>query len=135
MTPASPAVRFPAQKNTDGDAAQEARRRSMSGEVTAASAEVMGERGSFLDCPGSIEFAQDARAALMVVDIAVIVCEPEIERALTLAPLFHFLDQHKIPHMLFINKMDVANARVREVLEALQSVSRDRKSTRLNSSH
>lgn len=111
------------EKNTVGDASQEARNRSMSVEVTAASAEFMGERWSFLDCPGSIEFAQDARAALMVADIAVVVCEPEVERALTLAPLFHFLDRYEIPHMLFINKMDTASARVREVLEALQSVS------------
>src|SRR3546814_1510604 len=95
----------------------------MSVDVTAASAEFMDERWSFLDCPGSIEFAQDARAALMVADIAVVVCEPEVERALTLAPLFHFLDRYEIPHMLFINKMDTASARVREVLEALPSVS------------
>src|SRR3546814_7116073 len=74
------------EKNTVGDASQEARNRSMSVEVTAASAEFMGERWSFLDCPGSIEFAQVARAALMVADIAVVVCEPEVERALTLAP-------------------------------------------------
>ena len=50
-------------------------------------------------------------------------CEPEVERALTISPLFRFLDEHKIPHMIFINKMDTANARVREVLAALQSVS------------
>src|SRR3546814_1554142 len=32
-------------------------------------------------------------------------------------------DLYEIPHMLFINKMDTASARVLEVLEALQSVS------------
>src|SRR6185369_6992013 len=40
-----------------------------------------------------------------------------------LAPLFKFLDDRKIPHLLFINKMDVAAHRVREVLQALQGVS------------
>ncbi len=40
----------------------------------------------------------------------------EVERALTLGPLFKFLDDHEIPHMVFINKMDTASARVSEVL-------------------
>ncbi len=109
--------------NTVGDASPEARARNMSIEVTAAAAEFLGEQWHFLDCPGSVEFSQDTYAALMVADVAVVVCEPEASRALTLAPLFHFLDQRNIPHMVFINKMDTANDRVREVLEALQSVS------------
>src|SRR5256886_10020818 len=41
-----------------------------------------------------------------------------------------------LPILLFINKLDTASARVRDVLAALQSYSdQDRKSTRLNSSH
>ena len=40
-----------------------------------------------------------------------------------MAPLFKFLDDHAIPHMVFINKMDTASARVSEVLGALQGVS------------
>src|SRR5215510_15048382 len=83
----------------------------------------LGEKWTFLDCPGSIELTQEAQNALVVADAAVIVCEPEVSRALTLAPLFKFLDDRKIPHMLFINKMDIAAHRVREVLSALQGVS------------
>jgi len=37
----------------------------------------------------------------------------------TISSLLRFLDQHQIPHMIFINKMDTANARVRDVLAAL----------------
>jgi elongation factor G len=40
-----------------------------------------------------------------------------------LSPLFKILDDHQIPHMVFVNKMDTASARVSEVLAALQSVS------------
>lgn len=109
--------------NTVGDASPEARARSMSTEVSVASAEFLGEQWHFLDCPGSIEFAHDTYAALMVADIAVVVCEPEASRALTLSPLFHFLDTHQIPHIVFINKMDHANDRVRELIDAMQSVS------------
>lgn len=109
--------------NTVGDAAPEARARNMSTEVSIASAEFLGEQWHFLDCPGSVEFAHDTYAALMVADIAVVVCEPEVSRALTLSPLFHFLDQHEIPHIVYINKMDHSNDRVRELMEAMQSVS------------
>jgi len=109
--------------NTVGDASEEARARNMSTEISAASAEFLGEQWHFLDCPGSVEFAQDTYSALMVADVAVVVCEPEVSRALTLGPLFHFLDKHQIPHMVFINKMDHSNDRVGELLEAMQSVS------------
>ncbi len=109
--------------NTAGDASPEARARRMSTEVSVGSAEFLGERWSFLDCPGSVELSQETQNTLMAVDAAVIVCEPEVSKALTLAPLFKFLDDHSVPHMLFINKMDTAAHRVREVLEALQAVS------------
>src|SRR5262245_10327046 len=109
--------------NTVGDSAPEARARKMSVEVNAATTEYLGEKWTFLDCPGSIELTQEAQNALVVADVAVIVCEPEVSRALTLAPLFKFLDDRKIPHMLFINKMDTAAHRVRDVLAAVQGVS------------
>ncbi len=108
---------------TVGDSAPEARARQMSSEVNIATTGFLGDKWTFLDCPGSIEFAQECHNALMVADIAVIVCEPVVERAMALAPLFKFLDEHRIPHLLFINKMDSAAQRVREVLAALQHVS------------
>jgi elongation factor G len=109
--------------NTVGDSTPEARARKMSVEVTAASAEFLGEQWTFLDCPGSVELGQETQHALMVADAAIVVCEPEVAKALTLSPLLKFLDDHKIPHMLFVNKMDIAAHRVREVMEALQAVS------------
>src|SRR3546814_14394074 len=66
------------------------------------------ETWSFIDCPGSIELAQDVRSALMGVDVAVVVAPPEPARCLTLAPIFKLLDDHQIPHVLFVNRMDKA---------------------------
>ncbi|MGH6934536.1 MAG: elongation factor G [Dongiaceae bacterium] len=109
--------------NTVGDSAAEARARKMTVELNVASTEFLGEKWTFLDCPGSIELKQETQNALMIADTAVIVCDPEVSKALTLAPLFKFLDDRKIPHMLFINKMDTAAYRIRDVLSALQSVS------------
>jgi elongation factor G len=116
--------------NTVGDSVIEARDRQMSVEVSAASTEYQGIRFTFLDCPGSIEFAQETYNALIGVDAVVIVCEPLSTRVLSLAPLFKFLDDWEIPHLVFINKMDrmtcdgdACGYPYREILDALKSVS------------
>src|ERR687885_14261 len=116
--------------NTVGDGAAEARDRQMSVEVSVASTDYQGTRFTFLDCPGSVEFAQETYNALIGVDAAVVVCEPVSDRTLTLAPLFKFLDDWEIPHLVFINKIDRActdettcGSNFTEVIEALKSVS------------
>ena len=109
--------------NSVGDHSQEARARQMSTELNVANASFLGDRWTVLDCPGSVELLHEAQAATLVSDVAVVVVEPEVERALTISALLRFLDRHKIPHMIFINKMDTASARVRDLLAALQSVS------------
>ncbi len=109
--------------NSVGDSAPEARARQMTTEPNFAHCSYLDETWSFIDCPGSIELAQDIHAVLMGVDVAVVVASPEPERALTLAPIFKFLDDYQIPHILFVNKMDKATLRVRDLLESLQSVS------------
>lgn len=109
--------------NTVGDSAAESRDRHMSVEVSAASTEYNGTRFTFVDCPGSVEFAQETYNALIGVDAAIVVCEPIRDRVLTLAPLFKFLDDWEIPHIVFVNKMDRANIHVLETLHALKAVS------------
>src|ERR1700722_10517179 len=108
---------------TVGDHSAEARARQMSTEMNAAEATFLGDRWTILDCPGAVELAYDAQQAMLAADVAVVVCEPEVERAVTVSALLRFLSRHDIPHMIFINKLDTASARVREVLAALQSYS------------
>jgi elongation factor G len=109
--------------NSVGDHAPEARARSMSTEINIANANFLGDPWTILDCPGSVELLYEAQQAMLVADTVVVVCEPEVERAITVSALLHFLARHDIPHMLFINKLDAASARVRDVLAALQSLS------------
>lgn len=109
--------------NTVGDASPEARDRQMSVEVNAASTEYGGIRFTFLDCPGSVEFAQETYNALVGVDAAIVVCEADTDRVLTLTPLFQFLDDWEIPHLIFINKMDRAKSQFVDLLQALKTVS------------
>ncbi|HBY28664.1 MAG TPA: elongation factor G, partial [Bradyrhizobium sp.] len=60
-----------------GDASPEARQHKMGVGLTAATTTFMGDSYTFIDCPGSIEFAHDMRAALPAVDAAVVVCEAD----------------------------------------------------------
>jgi elongation factor G len=110
--------------NSVGDHSPEARARQMSTELNVAQAAFLGDPWTILDCPGSVEMLYEAEGAVLASDVAVVVCEPEVERALTISPLLRFLDRHDIPHMIFINKLDTASAaRVRDLMAALQSVS------------
>ena len=109
--------------NTVGDASTEARARQMGVEVNAVSFEHEGLNFTMLDCPGSIEFAQEARNALLGIDAAVVVVEPVAERMITIAPILNFLDKNNIPHLVFINKMDRSEVRYRDLLQALRDVS------------
>ena len=109
--------------NTVGDSSPESRDHQMTVEPNFAHAEYLGDRWSFIDCPGSVELSQDSRNALMAADVAILVAEPELDRALTLGPIFRFLEDFQIPHMLFVNKMDKGHARAKDLLETLQAVS------------
>ncbi|MCU0549640.1 MAG: elongation factor G [Leptolyngbya sp. Prado105] len=110
-------------KNTVGDSSQESRDRQMTVEINAAHTVYEDVRFTFLDCPGSVEFAQESLNAMIGVDAVVVVCESVVDRVLTLSPLFKFLDDWEIPHFVFLNKMDRADVDFMEVLHALKTVS------------
>ncbi len=72
----------------------------------------LGDRWSVLDCPGSVEFAHETEAALAIVDIAVLVCDPQPGRAMAAAPLLKRLAEQGVPHIVFINRIDTLDGRV-----------------------
>ena len=103
----------------------DARQRAMGTEIRLGHCSFMDEPWALLDCPGSVEFAQDQAAALAVADLALIVCEPDPARAATLAPAFHALEAAGLPAMVFVNKGDMlGETPVRDTLAALQAHSR-----------
>ncbi|MZR32429.1 elongation factor G [Sneathiella litorea] len=105
-----------------GDSSKEARERQMGVEVNAAHAQYLGDEFTILDCPGSIEFFQETENALAGVDAAVVVCEPESERVLTLSPLLKSLQEKGLPTFIFVNKMDKAYGSVHDLFNSLQAV-------------
>ena len=112
-----------ADGNSVGDATPEARQRHMTVELNVASTRYGDLEFTFLDCPGSVELQQETNHALMGVDGAILVCEADPDRVLTLAPLMQFLDRWEIPHLVWINKLDRGNGSFAEVLAALRQVS------------
>jgi elongation factor G len=109
--------------STVGDGAPEARSHGMSVEINAASADFLGDTYTFLDCPGSIEFMQEAHAALAGCDAALVVCEPDDKKTPALQLILKELDKLKIPRFLFINKIDKSENKLTEVLSYLQPAS------------
>jgi elongation factor G len=101
----------------------EARSRTMSTEVRLGHCSYLGDPWAILDCPGSVEFAQEAARAIGVADIAVVVCEPSPARALAVAPLLKLLEARRVPRLVFLNKLDMPDVSVRETLAALQAYS------------
>jgi elongation factor G len=111
------------EKNTLGDASQEAREHGMSVELNVAETEFLGDTYTFVDCPGSIEFQSDAIAALTACDAAIVVCEPDNKKVAALQLILKQLENRGIPHLLFLNKIDKTEAKIRDVLPALQPAS------------
>ncbi|MDP2697168.1 MAG: elongation factor G [Thalassospira sp.] len=109
--------------NTIGDYSADSRERGMSTLLTVAKTTWLDEEWHFIDCPGSVDFAQDSREAAMICDVAVVVIEPDPAKIMTAAPILKYLDRGRIPHLIFINKADHAGVRLRDTLSALQDIS------------
>jgi len=110
--------------STVGDNSKEARDHRMSVELSVATTTFMDDSFTFIDCPGSVEFIHDMRAALPAVDAAVVVCEADEKKVPQLQLLLRELEDLQIPRFLFLNKIDKADKRIRETLQMLQPASR-----------
>lgn len=92
-------------------------------EVQFTAIDFMGDHYALLDTPGAVDFLADADFALPAADMAIVVADSDPDKAVLLQPFMKTLEDMQIPHALFINKIDQARGRIRDLLEALQSVS------------
>ncbi len=106
-----------------GDSSPESRQRGGSTELNLYNFEYLGDSFAILDAPGSIGFAADGARALAVADVAIVVVDPDPARAPLTAPALRALDEFGIPHLIFVNRIDQAHGRVRDLLSALQPMS------------
>ncbi len=106
-----------------GDTSPEAKARGHSVELNFAGFSFLGDRYAVIDCPGSVELASEADAALAAVDLVLIVAEPDAAKAALLQPVIRELERLGVPRALFINKMDQARGPLDALLTALAPVS------------
>jgi elongation factor G len=110
-------------KNTVSDTAPESRARQMSTELTPVRFSYLGDDWVLIDCPGAVDLVQEAHQGALMADAVIVVVEADPNKMLSLGATLRFLDDHKIPHLLFINKMDSAQGSVRDILAAAQTQS------------
>ncbi|MBX3525086.1 MAG: elongation factor G [Rhodoblastus sp.] len=107
-----------------GDSSAEARAHAMSVEANVATADYLGDRYTFIDCPGSIEFSNEMRDVLPMCDAAIVVCEADPRKIPALQLILRELEELGVPRLIFLNKIDAATQRVHETLGVLQPASR-----------
>ena len=106
-----------------GDSSPESRQRGGSTELNLYNFKYLGDDFAILDVPGSIGFSADGARALAVADVAIVVVDPDPSRAPLAAPALRALDELGIPHLVFVNRIDQAHGRIRDLLSALQPIS------------
>jgi elongation factor G len=83
----------------------------------------LGEDWCAIDVTGGPEFAAMAGGALMASDAAVLCVPADPDAAMLAAPWLRAVEESGTPCVIFINKMDAARGRVRDVVAALQGYS------------
>ncbi|MBX3478916.1 MAG: elongation factor G [Caulobacter sp.] len=111
------------QSGSVGDGSPEARSVGQSVELNLASFDFMDDRYALIDCPGSVEFRAEADHALACADLALLVIDPEPEKAVLAQPWFKEIERLGLPRAVFVNRIDQARGNVEELLQALQPVS------------
>ncbi|WEX11195.1 elongation factor G [Chelativorans sp. AA-79] len=106
-----------------GQNGPDTRNHAMSVEASFATMSFMGESITFVDCPGSVEFAGEAAPVLAAADAAVVVVDADDHKLPMLQLILRRLDEMGVPRLLFLNKMDKSAAGVREMLKTLQPAS------------
>ena len=106
-----------------GDSSPESRSRGGSTELNVYNFDYLGDHFALIDCPGSVGFAADGARGIAVADLAIVIVDPDAARAPLAAPALRMLDELGIPHMIFVNRIDQAHGRIRDLLSALQPTS------------
>ncbi|MES2327178.1 MAG: elongation factor G [Pseudomonadota bacterium] len=106
-----------------GDSSPESRQRGGSTELNLYHFQYLGDEFAVIDVPGSVGFSADGAKALAITDVAIVVVDPDPSRAPLVAPALRALDELGIPHVIFVNRIDQAHGRIRDLLSALQPMS------------
>lgn len=96
--------------------------RQMSLSTSMARTSYKGITFNLIDCPGFIDFLEETKLALMGVDVAVMVVEPDPHRIIQLDSLLRFTEDLGIARLVFVNKLDKHDVNYTETLAALKDM-------------
>lgn len=77
---------------------------------------------NLIDCPGFIDFQEEVKLALMGVDAAIFVVEPDPAKLIQMDNLLRFTEHIGISRLVFINKMDKPDLDFTETLNVLKDM-------------
>lgn len=106
-----------------GDPSPEARARRGSIELNLMHFDYLDDHFALIDTPGSVGFVADGALGIAAADLAIVVIDPEPDRAQLAEPMLRQLEAAGVPHIIFVNKIDQARGRLRDLLESLQPLS------------
>lgn len=107
---------------TTTDYEPESTSRQISTQVSMARTTYNGVTFNLLDCPGFVDFNEEVKLALMGVDAAVFVVEPDPGRLIQMDALLHFSEEIGISRLVFVNKMDKPDVNFAETLSVLKDM-------------
>lgn len=96
--------------------------RQISTQVSMARTTYNGITFNILDCPGFVDFSEEVKVALMGVDAAVFVVEPDPHRIIQMDTLLRFSEEIGISRLVFVNKMDKPDINFAETLAVLKDM-------------
>ncbi|MBL8548833.1 MAG: elongation factor G [Hyphomonadaceae bacterium] len=92
-------------------------------ELSVTAIDFMGDRYAMIDTPGAVDFASEMDFVLPGVDLAIVLADPDPDKAGLVTPFWKELERLGIPRALFVNKIDQAQGSVPDLLAALQPIS------------
>jgi elongation factor G len=109
--------------NSVGDASPEARKRGASTELNLMRFDWMGDPYQIIDVPGAAACDADAAMAMPIADLALVVIDPDTAHAASVEPTLRRLEASRVPHALFVNKIDRAHGSIDDLLATLAPMS------------
>lgn len=76
---------------------------------------------NLIDCPGFVDFFEEAKQAMLAADAAIVVLDPDPGRVMQTHTLLEFIESRKMPHLFVVNKMDREGADFIGTLSALRN--------------
>jgi elongation factor G len=104
---------------SDSDPDEQKRRMSIN--LTVLPLEWRDTKINFLDTPGYADFVGEVMAALRVADAAVLVVSAEKGVEVGTELTWGYADQHQLPRMIFVNKLDRENTTYDRALDSLKA--------------